>query len=131
MAGEVAFLAPEWHALLREAYDDLPTRARADVVVEHTVTGAPGGDVTWWAAFEQGRLVGADAGTRPDAAVTVTAPYALAADVATGRVEASAAFMQGRTKVRGDEAALLRLLALTATPAYRVATQRLAERTRT
>jgi hypothetical protein len=39
--------------------------------------------------------------------------------------------MQGRTKVRGDEAALLRLLALTATPAYRVATQRLAERTRT
>jgi hypothetical protein len=131
MTGEVAFLADGWHGLVRDAYADLPPRSGADVVVEHTVTGAPGGDVTWWAAFEHGRLVDGGTGTRPDAAVRVTAPYDLAADVATGRVEASVAFMQGRAKVRGDEAALLRLLALTATPAYRVATRWLAERTRT
>jgi hypothetical protein len=53
----------------------------------------------------------------------------VAAAVATGEVEASAAFMQGRTKVAGDQAVLLRVLAVTATPDYRVATARLADRT--
>ncbi|HEX6419066.1 MAG TPA: SCP2 sterol-binding domain-containing protein [Acidimicrobiales bacterium] len=132
MAGEVAFLGPEWLGLVAGAYADLPPRPGADVVVEHTVTGVPGrGDVTYWTAFEAGRLVGCDAGARPDATVTMTAPYALAAEVATGAVEPGVAVMQGRAKVRGDEAALLRLLALTATPAYRAATRRLAEHTRT
>lgn len=129
MGGEVAFLGPAWHALLPDAYADLPPRAGADVVVEHTVTGAPGGDVTYWTAFENGRLVASGTGARPDATVTITVPYGLAVEVATGDLEASAAFMQGRAKVGGDQAALLRLLALTATPAYRVATRRLAGRT--
>jgi hypothetical protein len=53
--------------------------------------------------------------------VLVTMPYELAAAVAREDVELSAAFMQGRAKVAGDQAALLRLLALTATPAYRAA----------
>ncbi|HEX6570110.1 MAG TPA: SCP2 sterol-binding domain-containing protein [Acidimicrobiales bacterium] len=130
MSEPVAFLSAEWQALLPGAYADLPPRAGDTALVEHTVTGAPGGDVVCWTAFEDGRLVGSGSGARPEAAVTVTLPYAVALEVATGRSDASAAFMQGRAKVGGDQAALLRVLALTATPAYRVATGRLAERTR-
>ena len=53
--------------------------------------------------------------------VTITSPMALAVDVAAGDLEPAAAFMQGRAKVAGDQAALLRVLALMATPEYRVA----------
>jgi hypothetical protein len=73
----------------------------------------------------------------PDAAppggeplVALTEPWDVAAAIATCDLELSAAFMQGRAKTAGDQAALLRLLALTATPAYRSAAMALAERTR-
>lgn len=130
MSEPVAFLSAEWQTLLPGTFADLPPRAGDTALVEHTVTGAPGGDIVYWTAFEDGRLVGTGPGARPDATITVTLPYGPALDVATGRSDASAAFMQGQAKVGGDQAALLRLLALTATPAYRVATARLAERTR-
>ena len=60
----------------------------------------------------------------------MTSPYTLAARLATGEADPSAAFMQGRTKVAGDQAALLRLLPLMATPEYRTATALVAGRTR-
>ncbi len=132
MADEVAFLSPPWLDALPGAYDELPPVGGLSVVVQHTVTGVPhaAGEVAYWTVFDDGRLVGAGTGPRPDAVVTITAPYAVAADVATGQVEPAAAFMQGRTKVAGDQAVLLRLLALMAGPAYQVATRRLADRTR-
>lgn len=129
MAGDtVAFLEPDWLAALREAYDDLPERPGATATVEHTVTGGPEGDVVYWTAFEDGRLVDSGLGRLLDATVTMTTPYPVAAEMATGRLDPSASFMQGRTKVGGDQAALLRVLAVTATPEYRAATARLAER---
>lgn len=130
MAGEVAFLSPEWVAALPDAYSDLPGRADVTLTVEHTVTGGPAGDVTYWVAFEDGRPVATGLGPAVDAAVTMTAPHAVAAEVARGQADASTTFMQGRTKVGGDQAALLRLLAVTATPEHRLATGRLAARTR-
>jgi SCP-2 sterol transfer family len=130
----VAFASDAWVALLPDAYAGLPPVDGVTAVVQYTVTGGPGGaaprrEVVYWTEFADGRLAAASGGSRPDATVTLTAPYDVAAAVATGEVEASAAFMQGRTKVAGDQAMLLRLLALTATAAYRVATAGLAERT--
>lgn len=127
--GDAPFPGPDWVALLPEAYRDLPPRPGASAVVEVTVTGAPDGDAVFWVELADGRVVASGVGPRADATVTMTAPYAVAAEVATGVVEPSASFMQGRTKVAGDHAALLRVLAVTATPEYRVATARLAERT--
>ena len=130
MADEVTFLSAGWLGALVDACGDLPRTDGATIVVAHTATGSPHGEVTYWTSFEDGRLVDADLGGYPDAAVTITAPYALASDLATGQADPAAAFMQGRIKVGGDQAALLRLLALMATPEHRAATQRLADRTR-
>jgi SCP-2 sterol transfer family len=128
-ATAVGFASDAWVSLLPDVYGALPPLADLAAIVEHTVTGAPGGDAVYWTELADGRIVAAGMGSRPDAHVTMTSPYDVAAAVATGEVEASAAFMQGRTKVAGDQAMLLRVLAVTATPAYRVATARLAERT--
>jgi predicted lipid carrier protein YhbT len=130
VAAEVAFAGAGWVALLTEAYDDLPARPGATAVVEHTATGGPDGEVSWWTAFVDGRLVDAGAGHHPDPTVTMTSPYTLAARLATDAADPSAAFMQGRTKVGGDQAALLRVLALMATPEYRTASGVVAGRTR-
>lgn len=126
----LAFAGANWVALLADAYGHLPTRPGATAVVEHTATGGPDGEVRWWTAFVDGRLVDAGAGHHPDPTVTMASPYTLAARLATGEADPSAAFMQGRTKVGGDQAALLRVLALMATPEYRTASDVVAGRTR-
>jgi predicted lipid carrier protein YhbT len=129
VAADLAFAAADWVALLAAAYGDLPTRPGATAVVEQTASGGPDGEVTWWTAFVDGRLVDAGVGHHPEPTVTMTSPYTLASRLATGAADPSAAFMQGRTKVSGDQAALLRVLALMATPEYRTATGVVAERT--
>jgi SCP-2 sterol transfer family len=122
----------EWVEAYRRACADLPARPGASGRLQTVVTGGPGGEVSWWVTFADGRAVdagtGSDDAPEPDAAsvggiprVLVTMPHELAAAVAREEVDLSTAFMQGRAKVAGDQAALLRLLALTATPAYRAA----------
>jgi hypothetical protein len=59
----------------------------------------------------------------------MTSPYTLAGQLAVGAADPSVTFMQGRTKVAGDQAALLKVLATMATPEYRAATAALAGRT--
>jgi hypothetical protein len=54
----------------------------------------------------------------------------VAESVADGRSDLSTAFMQGRAKVAGDQGALLRILAMTATPEYRSAAAALEDATR-
>lgn len=130
MDGEVEFLSAEWLAAVLDAYRALPPAEGATGVVELTVTAAPAGEVTYWVTVEDGRVTGTGAGPRPDATVTVAVPHAVASDLAAARLDMSSAFMQGRAKVGGDHAALLRLLAVTSRPEHRAATERLAGRTR-
>jgi SCP-2 sterol transfer family len=129
VTGTAAFATEAWVAGLPDAFGDLPPAAGATGVVEHTVTKPSGRAVVYWTEFADGRLTAAGTGPRPDADVTMTSPQDVAAAVASGAVEPSVAFMQGRTKVGGDQATLLRLLAVTATPEYRLATSRLAAST--
>ena len=129
MAERVAFAGAEWAARLTDAYAGLPAQAGATAVVDHTGTGGPDGEVAYWTAFEDGRLVAAGAGHHADPTVTMTSPYTLASRLATGAADPSVAFMQGRTKVAGDQGALLRVLAVMATPAYRAATAHVADHT--
>jgi hypothetical protein len=127
VTGTASFASEAWVAALPDAYGDLPPAVGATGVVEHTVTSPSGrAAVVYWTEFADGRIAAAGMGARPDADVTMTSPRDVAAAVASGEVEPSVAFMQGRTKVGGDQAALLRLLAVTATPEYRLATARLA-----
>lgn len=134
------FLSEEWVAAWQAACAGLPEAPGASGRLQVVVTGAgAGGDVVWWLDFADGRAVGGGRGgpaLDPDEAgpgglplVALTVPRPVAAAVARGELELSAAFMQGRAKTAGDQAALLRLLAVTATPAYRAAARSLAERT--
>jgi hypothetical protein len=129
VADTVEFLSQEWLDLQCELLADLPARAGASGRLQHTVTGVPGGEVAYWLDFDDGRVVGGRLGSDPEPAVAITAPLAVAVDIASGNVEPSVAFMQGRAKVAGDQRMLLRLLALTATPEYRAAASRVEERT--
>jgi len=124
----VEFLSEDWVALQRELGAALPARPGASARVQYTVTGAPG-EVVYWLAWEDGRVVDSGLGPDPAAAVMLTTPRALAAELAAGRVEPSVAFMQGRMKTSGDQAALLRVLAVTATPEFEAAVLASAERT--
>jgi hypothetical protein len=135
----VEFLGDGWVAAYRAACAGLPPRAGASARLQVVVSGAPGGQVVWWADFADGQVVDAGRGGpvlddgdpvpggRP--LVALTEPRALAVALARGEVDLSAAFMRGAAKTAGDQGALLRLLAVTATPAYRSATAALAERT--
>lgn len=124
----IEFLSEDWVALQRGLGAALPARPGASARVQYTVTGAPG-EVVYWLAWEDGRVVDGGLGPDPGADVMLTAPRALAAELAAGRVEPSVAFMQGRMKTSGDQAALLRVLAVTATPEFEAAVLASAERT--
>jgi hypothetical protein len=136
----VDFLSDDWVAAYRDGCADLPERPGASGRLQVVVTGGPDGDVVWWASFADGRAVDAGRGGAPldpetappggEPLVALTEPWDVAAAIATCDLELSAAFMQGRAKTAGDQAALLRLLAVTATPAYRSAAMALADRTR-
>jgi SCP-2 sterol transfer family len=124
----VEFLSEDWVSLQRELGAALPHRPGVSARVQFTVTGAPG-EVVYWLAWEDGRVVDGGLGPDPAAEVQLVTPRALAAELAQGRVEPSVAFMQGRMKTSGDQAALLRVLAATATPEYEAAVRASAERT--
>jgi hypothetical protein len=144
VAGELDFLSADWVGAVGAATADLPARSGTTARVSFVVTGGPDGDVAWrlavvdGRAVDAGRLETADVDEATGAAdaegdpppVTVTLPRVLAIAVARGEVELPAAFMQGRAKVAGDQAALVRILAWTATPEYRAAARAIDATTR-
>ena len=132
MAG-VAFLGAEWLALARELFGNVAPRPGATARVQRVVTGAPGGDVVFTLAFEDGRLVDAalaDTGVPdPAAELTITTTYDDTLAVASGDLDLSVAVMQGRAKVAGSMGALLAILPVTRSPDFRAARAALHERT--
>jgi SCP-2 sterol transfer family len=131
--GGVAFLGAEWLALARELFGNLAPRPGATARVQRVVTGAPGGDVVFTLAFEDGRLVDAalaDTGVPdPAAELTITTTYDDTLAVASGDLDLSVAVMQGRAKVAGSMGALLAILPITRSPDFRAARAALHERT--
>ena len=107
-----AFLSNDWFAAVRADDVDL-----ADVLIESTVTGAPGSDVRWHVQV-RGGTVTAEAGGVPDADVALTSTYDVAVAILRGDLAPSVAFMQGRMKTAGDPGKLLELLRSTAGPGY-------------
>jgi putative sterol carrier protein len=81
------------------------------VTVQIVVTGAPDGDGKFHARVDDGVVAEAAPGTRPAPEVTLTASYADASAMASGDLDPSVAFMQGRLKTAGDPGLVLDLLA--------------------
>lgn len=129
----VGFLSPAWVERQRELLGDLPGGDDVTVRVRYLVTGGPDGDVAYHLEFDGGRAVGGGPGPGDDAEVDVvlTTTYDVARDVARGELEPTVAFMQGVLKTQGPTARLVPLLALTQSPAYRAAVDRLCSETDT
>ena len=131
--GGVAFLGAEWLALARELFGDVAPRPGATARVQRLVTGAPGGDVVFTLAFEDGRLVDAALADGdepdPDAELTISTTYPDTLGLASGDIDLSVAVMQGRAKVAGSMRALLAILPVTRSRDFRAARATLHERT--
>jgi SCP-2 sterol transfer family len=106
----VRYLSPAWieAAGAAVARDDRLGAALAGVTltVEQVVTGAPGGDVVWSLAVEDGK-VALIAGPAPRSDLRLTTDYATAAAVAAGELGAQRAFVEGRLRVGGDLSLLI------------------------
>lgn len=102
-----SYLSDDWFdqagALGTEAASRLP---EATLVLQHTVSGAPAGDVCYHVRLtDDAAEIVRGPSSRPD--VTFAEDYATAAAVASGALSAPAALLAGRIRVGGDMAALV------------------------
>jgi predicted lipid carrier protein YhbT len=125
----VPYLSQAWLDLQLAVTKDLPERPGATARLQHVVTGTPEGDVRYHQTIVDGRLAEVGLGDHPDAEVTLTQTYADAREVAQGELDASAAFMQGRTKVVGDMGKVMALMPLLQSAQYRDALTELSRQT--
>jgi hypothetical protein len=126
----VDFLSQDWLDAQRDATSGLMPAPEASALVQHVVSGAPEGNVSYYTQFDSGRIVDAAVG-RPtaDPDLTVTAAYADAVRMASGELELSAAYMQGRVKVEGDMRRLFGLLPATHRADFKAAITSVGEKT--
>jgi hypothetical protein len=84
-------------------------RATAGVrlTVEHVVIDAPAGTVCWHVTIDDGHVALTE-GRAVDPDLRFTTDYATASRIAAGTVGAQRAFVEGRLRVGGDLAALIR-----------------------
>jgi alkyl sulfatase BDS1-like metallo-beta-lactamase superfamily hydrolase len=113
------YLTQEWLDETRALGGDQPERPGATVRMNWVVTGAPGGDVSYYWILENGKLLESKLGTLDDAEVTLSSSYDDSVKQIKGELDANAAFMQGRVKVTGNMAKLMSLLPLTNSPEYK------------
>jgi hypothetical protein len=85
--------------------------AVASALVQHVVSGAPDGTVSYWTRYDGGRVVEAALGEVDGPDLTFQVGYDDAVRIDRGALELSAAYMQGRLKADGDMTRLLALLA--------------------
>lgn len=113
------WLGEEWAEAVGALAGDLPSAGGADGTVVLSFAVAPRRErpVHW--RYEAGHVVESAAGppsSEPDLSLTLAGPDA--ADVLSGRVEVSVAFMRGRLKAAGDGGLLLAFLASTTSPEF-------------
>jgi putative sterol carrier protein len=87
-------------------------------VVLHVVSGGPEGEVRYVTRVVDGRVVEHGPGSVEEADATLAVPHAEGLAIAEGRLDANAAFMQGRIKTAGRTGPLLALLSVLQAPAW-------------
>lgn len=119
------WLTPEWFEGTRELADARPLPVGLSARLQWEITGGPHGGVSCYQELVDGRLVARARGVVEDPDVTLSVPWADAADLCRGTLDPSVAFMQGRLKVAGSMRVLLILLPQTATEEHRSVTRRI------
>jgi len=124
-----AWLSDGWWAAAAAEMAGVTGPPTLSGTVDVEVTGGPDGDVAGHVVFAGGRLVASGPGAATGADATLTLTDVDARAVATGDLELSVAFMQGRMKVAGAMAPVLDLLVLAGTDDVRIRRARVAEQT--
>src|SRR3954471_16380875 len=113
------FLSQEWLDLQRDRAQEFPERPGATARMQYKVTGGPDGDVSFFTAIENGKILENSLGEDPQAEFTMTVGYDDFTKTSKGELDANAAFMQGRLKVVGNMGKLMALMPLTQSPEYK------------
>jgi hypothetical protein len=121
------WLTAEWFDQTRAMAADQPAHPGLSVRIQHTVTGGPDGDISYFWVLDDGRIQSGGGGTVEQPDVTLTSVWNDAVSMCRGDLDPSVAFMQGRLKVAGSMGAMLVMLPLTNTTEYRDWRRRVAE----
>ncbi|HET9076783.1 MAG TPA: SCP2 sterol-binding domain-containing protein [Acidimicrobiales bacterium] len=113
------WLSPEWAEGLAGLCPRLPEAPGANGSVSCSFVVARKREVALHWSYREGRAGPGTAGPDADADLVLSLAAADAADVLSGRVEPSVAFMRGRLKASGDGALLLAFLESTTSAGYR------------
>jgi predicted lipid carrier protein YhbT len=113
-------LSAEWLRAADDAVRSIEVDKEVSVVIEQRVVGGSAGDVTYSLVVRDGtcRIVVDD---RPEPDVTITTPWEIACELASGRARAQQPFLHGRIRIGGDVTALLRHRELAASVAAALA----------
>lgn len=123
------YLSQDWLDMQRSLAADQPDRPGASARIQHVVSGAPDGDVDYYWVVEDGHLIDSGLGVLDATEITLTMKYGDAREMHSGRLDPSAAFMQGRLKAAGDMGKFLALMPVTTSPEYRELSRALAAAT--
>lgn len=124
------YASQEWLDRQRELQQEFTPRPGASARVQYRLTNGPdGGEISYYADVQDGRLVEQRLGTDPTADCTMTASYDDSIAMLRGELAPTTAFMDGRIKVSGDVAKLSPLMPITQTAEYREHNARLLDET--
>lgn len=123
------YLSQEWLDLQKELAQEFPERPGATARMQYLITGAPGGDVSYFTVIENGKMLDNTLGDDAEAEFTLTESYDDSVLILKGDLDANAAFMQGRLKVTGNMGKLMSLMPLTQSTEYRAILAKVAEQT--
>ena len=112
------YLSPEWIDEGRTLAQAQPERPGATARMQYVVTGGPDGDIKYWWALEDGKLLESALGAIDDPDFTMTLGYQDSVKIQKGELDLNTAFMQGRMKVTGAMGKLMQLLPLTTSTEY-------------
>jgi putative sterol carrier protein len=113
------FLTQEWLDRQKELAQEFPERPGATARMQYTITGAPGGDVSFHTVIENGKILENDLGDDAQAEFVMSVGLEDFTKITKGELDANAAFMQGRVKVTGNMGKLMSLMPLTQSPEYK------------
>lgn len=123
------FLTQEWLDRQKALAQEFPERPGATARMQYTITGAPGGDVSFHTVIENGKILENALGADEQAEFVMSVGHEDFTKINKGELDANAAFMQGRIKVTGNMGKLMSLMPLTQSPEYKAIAEKLAAET--